>query len=163
MMGQLVELADKYDKQVIFTTHNPAVLDALDLENDEQRLFVTERGKDGATRVRRVAAPSPSTATRGCRSPRPSCGASSAGCRRTSEGAPVPSFAILAEGVTDQAVMENILLGYFGDEDEEPVVTYVQPPRDTKAAPGGWTLVQRVAVRLRTTRRRPGSTGSGTR
>ena len=48
-----------HDKQVIFTTHNPAVLDGLDLGDDEQRLFVTERGKDGATRVRRVAAPKP--------------------------------------------------------------------------------------------------------
>jgi hypothetical protein len=31
----------------------------LPLGDDEQRLFVTERGKDGATRVRRVAAPVP--------------------------------------------------------------------------------------------------------
>jgi predicted ATPase len=46
-------------KQVIFTTHNPAVLDGLDLEDDEQRLIVTERGKDGATRARRVQAPKP--------------------------------------------------------------------------------------------------------
>lgn len=59
LVGQLVELARKHDKQVIFTTHNPAVLDGLDLTDDEQRLFVTERGKDGATRARRVAAPQP--------------------------------------------------------------------------------------------------------
>jgi hypothetical protein len=56
----------------------------------------------------------------------------------------VPSFAIIAEGVTDQAVLENILLGYFGDEEDEPVVNHVQPPRDaTSKAPGGWTLVFR--------------------
>jgi hypothetical protein len=59
LVGLLVELAKKYDKQVIFTTHNPAVLDGIDLGDDEQRLFVTERGKDGATRVRRVKAPQP--------------------------------------------------------------------------------------------------------
>jgi hypothetical protein len=59
LVQQLVELAAKHDKQVIFTTHNPAVLDGLDLADDEQRLFVTERGKDGATRARRVPAPKP--------------------------------------------------------------------------------------------------------
>jgi hypothetical protein len=57
------------------------------------------------------------------------------------------SFAIIAEGVTDQAVLENILQGYF-DADEELVVNHVQPPRDATAkgggpAPGGWTLVFR--------------------
>ncbi|MEO7329547.1 MAG: AAA family ATPase [Minicystis sp.] len=59
LVTQLVELAKLHDKQVIFTTHNPAVLDGIDLDDDEQRLFVTERGKDGATRVRRVSAPKP--------------------------------------------------------------------------------------------------------
>ena len=59
LVEQLVELATEHDKQVIFTTHNPAVLDGLDLSDDEQRLFVAERGKDGATRVRRVPAPQP--------------------------------------------------------------------------------------------------------
>lgn len=59
----------------------------------------------------------------------------------------MPSFAIIAEGVTDQAVLENILRGYFSAEDE-PVVNYVQPPRDATStgrdpAPGGWTLVFR--------------------
>lgn len=59
VIEKLVELARKHDKQVIFTTHNPAVLDGIDLGDDEQRLFVTERMKDGATRVRRVKAPKP--------------------------------------------------------------------------------------------------------
>lgn len=59
LVAQLVELARRHDKQVIFTTHNPAVLDGIDLGKDEQRLFVTERGKDGATRVRRIHAPKP--------------------------------------------------------------------------------------------------------
>lgn len=54
------------------------------------------------------------------------------------------SFAIIAVGVTDQAVLENILKGYF--EEDKPVVTYVQPWRDATSksrapAPGGWTLV----------------------
>ncbi len=56
------------------------------------------------------------------------------------------TFGIIAEGITDQKVIENILIGYFGNEDDEPVVTYVQPPDDKTSrsnapAPGGWTLV----------------------
>ena len=52
----LCELAAKYDKQVIMTTHNPAVLDGLDLKDDEQRLFVVYRNIEGRTRARRVVA-----------------------------------------------------------------------------------------------------------
>lgn len=59
LMKQLVALAEKHDKQVIFTTHNPAVLDGLDLHNDEQRLFVISRNQDGHTKARRVAPPKP--------------------------------------------------------------------------------------------------------
>ena len=40
LMGRLVALATKHDKQVIITTHNPAVLDGLDLNDEEQRLLV---------------------------------------------------------------------------------------------------------------------------
>src|SRR5690606_35148921 len=36
LMQHVVELAKKYDKQVICTTHNPAILDGLDLKDDEQ-------------------------------------------------------------------------------------------------------------------------------
>ena len=42
------------DKQVILTTHNPYVLDGLDLSDDEQRLFVCRRDIDGHTRIERV-------------------------------------------------------------------------------------------------------------
>jgi AAA15 family ATPase/GTPase len=54
LMTILVELAKEFDKQVIFTTHNPAVLDGLDLNDDEQRLFVIQRNLDGHTKVNRV-------------------------------------------------------------------------------------------------------------
>ncbi|MFK7908933.1 MAG: AAA family ATPase [Chitinophagales bacterium] len=50
----LTQLAKKYDKQVIFTTHNPAVLDGLNLDDDEQRLFVVYRNAEGRTKTRRV-------------------------------------------------------------------------------------------------------------
>jgi predicted ATPase len=54
LIQELVELAKKYDKQVIFTTHNPAILDGLDLNDDEQRLFVIYRNMDGHTQARRI-------------------------------------------------------------------------------------------------------------
>ena len=59
LIQELVELAKKYEKQVIFTTHNPAILDGLDLHDDEQRLFVIYRNIDGHTKAKRVYAPEP--------------------------------------------------------------------------------------------------------
>ena len=50
----LVGVSGKKDKQVILTTHNPFVLDGLDLSDDEQRLFVCRRDIDGHTRIERV-------------------------------------------------------------------------------------------------------------
>jgi len=58
-------------------------------------------------------------------------------------------FAIVGEGVTDQIVLKNILLGYFQDRDPEPDIVFEQPPLDATGiaglphAPGGWTLVVR--------------------
>ena len=60
LIQQIVMLAKEHDKQVIITTHNPAVLDGLDLHDEEQRLLVVERNKIGHTRVRRVDPPKPS-------------------------------------------------------------------------------------------------------
>jgi predicted ATPase len=53
LMRRLVKLAKDHDKQVLFTTHNPATLDGLDLEDPEQRLFIVSRGPRGQTRARR--------------------------------------------------------------------------------------------------------------
>ena len=58
----------------------------------------------------------------------------------------MPTFGIVGEGITDQIVLEQILLGHFGDDEEEPAVNYVQPLLDVtgkKGAPepGGWSLV----------------------
>jgi hypothetical protein len=58
----------------------------------------------------------------------------------------VPVFGIVAEGITDQVVLENILLGYFGDDEEETIVERVQPLNDATAKrsappPGGWNQV----------------------
>lgn len=59
LIQQLSILAKKHQKQVIVTTHNPAVLDGLDLRDEDQRLFVFRRGKDGDTKARRVSAIAP--------------------------------------------------------------------------------------------------------
>lgn len=54
----LIDLAERYDKQVIITTHSPYILDALDLKHEDQRLFVVRRNIDGHTIVNRITKPS---------------------------------------------------------------------------------------------------------
>ncbi|KAA6342890.1 DNA replication and repair protein RecF [termite gut metagenome] len=50
----LIKLAQEHNKQVIITTHNPSVLDGLNIDNDDERLFVIRRNLDGHTKVDRV-------------------------------------------------------------------------------------------------------------
>ncbi len=59
LMKDVVELAKALDKQVVVTTHNPAVLDGLNLTDDDQRLVVVSRTQRGTTRVGRIPAPRP--------------------------------------------------------------------------------------------------------
>lgn len=54
---RLIQLGQLHDKQVIVTTHNPFVLDALDLSKEDQRLFVVRRDIDGHTKINRIKAP----------------------------------------------------------------------------------------------------------
>jgi len=54
LVKRLVALGKSKDKQVIATTHNPAVLDGLNLMDEEQRLFVLRRNIDGHTIAHRV-------------------------------------------------------------------------------------------------------------
>lgn len=42
------------EKQVLITTHNPAILDGLDLTNDDIRLFEVRRNKKGYTEANRI-------------------------------------------------------------------------------------------------------------
>lgn len=42
------------ERQILFTAHNPAVLDGLDLKDDEIRLFAVERNSNGLTEIRRI-------------------------------------------------------------------------------------------------------------
>lgn len=54
LVKKLAALAAKHGKQVIVTTHNPAILDGLDLEDGSQRLFVIRRNDEGHTKARRI-------------------------------------------------------------------------------------------------------------
>lgn len=57
LLKQMSALAKQHDKQAILTTHNPAILDGLDLTDDEQRLFVIHRASRGSTKARRILPP----------------------------------------------------------------------------------------------------------
>jgi predicted ATPase len=62
LMKRLVELTGVYGKQVLLTTHNPAILDGLDISDPENRLFIVSRNTAGQTRVRRFSRKSSSGA-----------------------------------------------------------------------------------------------------
>ncbi len=54
LMTELAALAVKHEKQALITTHNPAILDGMNLHDDTQRLFVISRSDEGHTRARRI-------------------------------------------------------------------------------------------------------------
>ncbi len=54
LVQTLSKLAAEHNKQAIVTTHNPSILDGLDLDDPEQRLFVIYRNADGHTVANRV-------------------------------------------------------------------------------------------------------------
>lgn len=54
LMKELPSLARKYGKQVIITTHNPAMLDGLRLGDEETRLFAVERSDSGSTLMNEI-------------------------------------------------------------------------------------------------------------
>lgn len=57
LMVELVKLAKQGNKQVVLTSHNPCILDGLNLDDDEQRLFVVSRDVDGQSQIRRIKKP----------------------------------------------------------------------------------------------------------
>ncbi len=59
VISLLFDLAVKYNKQVICTTHNPSILDGLNLNNPEQRLYAISRNKLGYTKANRIEKKSP--------------------------------------------------------------------------------------------------------
>ena len=54
---QLTDLSKQNNKQVILTTHNPAILDGLDLSDNDQRLFTIYRNSEGHTVAKRINEP----------------------------------------------------------------------------------------------------------
>jgi predicted ATPase len=50
-------IVDDNSRQILLTTHNPTTLDAIDIFDNDHRLFVVERDEDGATVARRIAPP----------------------------------------------------------------------------------------------------------
>jgi len=54
LMKSIAALSKKTDKQALITTHNPAILDGINLNDDEQRLFVVSRTDEGHTKTRRI-------------------------------------------------------------------------------------------------------------
>lgn len=54
LMLRFNTLSKEYGKQAIVTTHNPAILDGLNLRDDNQRLYVVFRDLEGATKIKRV-------------------------------------------------------------------------------------------------------------
>lgn len=54
IMKEIAALAVKHGKQALITTHNPAVLDGMNLFDDTQRLFVVSRSDEGHTKARRI-------------------------------------------------------------------------------------------------------------
>jgi len=57
-MNHIIELLkDMPHKQVLMTTHNPTTLDAIDLFNEQHRLFVVQRNSYGHTEIKRIMPP----------------------------------------------------------------------------------------------------------
>lgn len=54
LMKKICELAVKNGKQVLITTHNPAILDGLNLNDSSQRLYVVTRNDEGKTQAKRI-------------------------------------------------------------------------------------------------------------
>lgn len=50
----ICKLAKKTNKQALITTHNPAILDGLNLNDDDIRLFEIYRNNEGHTKTRRI-------------------------------------------------------------------------------------------------------------
>jgi AAA15 family ATPase/GTPase len=50
----LAQIAAETNKQAIITTHNPAILDGLNLHDENQALFVVKRSDEGYTKAERI-------------------------------------------------------------------------------------------------------------
>lgn len=65
IVANICELAEKYDKQVVLTTHNPTALDGVDLFNPDHKIFVVDRDSEtGETEVNSISPPADMTPER---------------------------------------------------------------------------------------------------
>lgn len=57
LIAEIAKLAKEFGKQIFLTTHNPALLDGIDLTDEEQKLFVvSRRSQTGQTKIKRITA-----------------------------------------------------------------------------------------------------------
>lgn len=54
LVKEITSLAKSNNKQVLITTHNPAILDGVNLNDDSTRLFEVYRNDEGHTKTRRI-------------------------------------------------------------------------------------------------------------
>jgi AAA15 family ATPase/GTPase len=54
LMKIISNLAIEQNKQILITTHNPAILDGINLFDERQRLFIVKREDEGNTKVERL-------------------------------------------------------------------------------------------------------------
>jgi len=54
LMKIISNLAVEHNKQVLITTHNPAILDGINLFDESQKLFVVKREDEGDTKVEQI-------------------------------------------------------------------------------------------------------------
>lgn len=57
LIKTVAELSERHQKQVILTTHSPSVLDGLNLNDPEQKLFLVYRNKLGHTTIKELEKP----------------------------------------------------------------------------------------------------------
>lgn len=54
VISKLAEISKETGKQALITTHNPAILDGLNLLDEDQRLFEVYRNSEGKTKTKRI-------------------------------------------------------------------------------------------------------------
>ncbi len=54
LMTEICQLSKTYNKQLLLTTHNPAILDGLNLNDEEIKLFEVRRSREGSTKIREI-------------------------------------------------------------------------------------------------------------
>ncbi|MDC0715721.1 AAA family ATPase [Nannocystis bainbridge] len=62
LIRQLLALAARHGKQIVVTTHDPAIVESLDLHDPDLRLYTVQRDAQGHTQVTRVRAAQPAEA-----------------------------------------------------------------------------------------------------